>query len=82
VIVEGTRTRRQTIGLIPCSQTLICTINSGPDGSDGMDAAELSFGSGDFSLRFIHQDYPISPIPHRSLCSPKSAVVAARPLKR
>src|SRR5487761_1604799 len=67
VSVEGTRTRRQTIGLIPCSQTLICTIDSG---SDEADAAEHSFGSVDFSLRFIHQDYPISLIPHRSVCSP------------
>jgi hypothetical protein len=42
-----------------------------------MDATELSFGSGDFSLRFIHQDYLISPTyPTQFLMGSSSAASA------
>jgi hypothetical protein len=55
--VVGTRTRRQTIGLMPSNQTLISTIASASEA----DGTGLSSGRGCFGRRFIQPVYRLVP---------------------
>ena len=62
VNAAGTRTRRQTIGLIPTSQTLICRTSP----ASAVSGASFTAGGSGFDRRFIAPDYRVRPKPHRS----------------
>jgi hypothetical protein len=78
----GTSTRRQTIGLIPSSQTLICTIWSASDAS----SVRLLPGRGCFGRCFIQPDYRLpcrsSWSLHKRSCSPYRATLHRSSIRR